>query len=57
MTVEQALNVIANALAEYRGSFHEHQVIQKAFEFIVNLIKEHEKKQDNLDKIQNFDNK
>lgn len=52
---EQALNIIANALAEYRGNWHEHQIIQKALQFIIALIEEHEKNQNDIERIQNFD--
>jgi len=46
MNVTQALNVIANALAEFRGSFHEHQLIQKAFQIIVTEIEKNKQKDD-----------
>jgi hypothetical protein len=53
---EQALSIIANALMEYKGTWNEHQLIQKALQLIVAMLEEYEKKQEEVAKIQNFDN-
>ena len=40
MTVEQALQLISNVIAQYRGTLQEHQAIQNAFKIIVELANE-----------------
>lgn len=44
MTVEQALNLISNALQLFKGTWFEHMDLQKAFQIIVTEI---EKKKEN----------
>lgn len=44
MTVEQALNLISNALQLFKGTWFEHMELQKAFQIIVTEI---EKKKEN----------
>lgn len=40
MTVEQAIQLISNVIAQYRGTLQEHQTIQNAFKVIVELANE-----------------
>lgn len=38
MTVEQALNLISNALQLFKGTWFEHMELQKAFQLLVSEI-------------------
>lgn len=40
MTTEQAIQIISNVIAQYRGTLQEHQAIQNAFKVIVELANE-----------------
>lgn len=46
MTVEQALNLISNALQLFKGTWFEHMELQKAFQIIVTEIEKNRQKDD-----------
>jgi hypothetical protein len=46
MTVEQALNLISNALQLFKGTWFEHMELQKAFQIIVTEIEKNKQKDD-----------
>ena len=42
ITVEQAIQLISNVIAQYRGTLQEHQAIQQAIQVIITEIKKNE---------------
>jgi anaerobic ribonucleoside-triphosphate reductase len=40
MTVEQAVQLISNVVAQYRGTLQEHQAIQNALKVLINNANE-----------------
>ena len=40
MTLEQAVQLISNVVAQYRGTLQEHQAIQSAFKVLINTANE-----------------
>jgi hypothetical protein len=52
----KAIEVITNAVKEYKGTWNEHLLIQKSLEFLIALIENYEKEKKELNAIQNFDN-
>jgi hypothetical protein len=40
ITIEQAVQLISNVVAQYRGTLQEHQAIQNAFKVLINTANE-----------------
>ncbi len=40
MTLEQAIQIISNVVAQYRGTLQEHQAIQNALKVLINAANE-----------------